>query len=293
MRKDKSNKSDGRKRSHAGDVISVVIMVVALCVLVVAGYLLYGYYKEYKKGSDEYSNLSGSYEDESEDMEDLEDKAEQKEHSWVSDGREMRTVEFDGEWISVPVMKNPIDFEELEEINPDIVAWLKIRAIDLSYPVVQGEDNDYYLHHTFENEEVFSGCLFVNCDNEDDFTDQNTIIYGHNMKDGSMFATLKKFQDEDTYDKSKYFWIFTKDLIFQYRIFSARVVSWEGDTYRTTFSKKRFSELIENSLEDSLVDNTGVEVTTDDKIVTLSTCTGDDETRFVLVGRLAQIYASK
>ncbi len=292
MNKDKNSGSGKRKRSHAGDVISVIIMLVALCVLIVAAYLLYGYYKEYKKGSDEYSDLSGSYEDESEDLDELENWME-LEYSWESAGREMRTVEFDGEQITVPVMRNPIDFEELEEINPDIVAWLKVRAIDLSYPVVQGEDNDYYLHHTFEKEEVFSGCLFVNCDNEADFTDQNTIIYGHNMKDGSMFATLKKFQDEETFDKSKYFWIFTKDLIFQYRIFSARVVSWEGDTYRTTFSEKRFSELIENSLEDSVVDNTGVKVTTDNKIVTLSTCTGDDETRFVVVGKLAQIYASK
>ncbi len=292
MKKEKGSGSGGRKRSRAADVVTVIIMIVALCVLAVAGYMLYGYYKEYKKGSDEYAALSDSYEDESEDLEDLENRIELA-YSWDTGSREMKTVEFDGDWITVPVMKNPIDFEELKEINPDIVAWLKVRAIDMSYPVVQGEDNDYYLHHTFENEEVFSGCLFVNCDNKDDFTDQNTIIYGHNMKDGSMFATLKKFQDEETFDKSKYFWIFTEDLIFQYRIFSARVVSWEGDTYRTTFSEKKFSELIEASIEDSVVDNAGVKVDTDDKIVTLSTCTGDDETRFVVVGKLTQIYASK
>ena len=76
------------------------------------------------------------------------------------------------------------------------MGWLRIRALGISYPVVQGEDNDFYLHRTFEKEDNFAGCIFVNCDNSGNFTDQNTIIYGHNMKDGSMFGKLKKFREE-------------------------------------------------------------------------------------------------
>ncbi|MFR3321064.1 MAG: sortase domain-bontaining protein [Lachnospiraceae bacterium] len=77
-------------------------------------------------------------------------------------------------------------------MNSDIVGWLRIRALDISYPVVQGKDNDYYLHRTFEKTDNFAGCLFVNSYNMGDFTDQNTIIYGHNMKNGSMFGKLSR-----------------------------------------------------------------------------------------------------
>ncbi len=98
--------------------------------------------------------------------------------------------------MSIPVLKNPIDFTQLLSVNSDIVGWLRIRALDISYPVVQGKDNDYYLHRTFEKTDNFAGCLFVNSYNMGDFTDQNTIIYGHNMKNGSMFGKLKNFVND-------------------------------------------------------------------------------------------------
>ncbi|MCD8021624.1 MAG: class B sortase, partial [Lachnospiraceae bacterium] len=208
-------------------------------------------------------------------------------------GREVKTVEIGDEEVTLPVMTNPIDFESLKEVNSDIVGWLKIRALDLSYPVVQGEDNDYYLHRSFEQEDLFAGCLFVNFEYESDFTDQNTIIYGHNMKNGSMFGTLKNLRDEETYNTSKYFWIFTEDIIYLYRIISARVVDKVGQTYQIVFTEEEFEEFLNTAMENSEVDNSDVSVSTDDKIVTLSTCTGDSSTRFVVQGKLVQMYASK
>ena len=190
-------------------------------------------------------------------------------------------------------MRNPIDFDQLKAVNEDIVGWLRIRALDISYPLVQGEDNDYYLHRTFERTDNFAGCLFMNCDNEADFTDQNTIIYGHNMKNGSMFGKLKNYNDPEVFKKSKYFWIYTPDLIYQYRIFSASVVNKVGLTYQVTFTEDEFNQFVNQAFANSVVDNTDVEVTREDRVVTLSTCTGDDSTRFVVMGRLAQIYVSK
>ncbi len=283
-----------RKRTKTvGDVIRLIVMLVALAVFVYSGYTLYGFYKEYKKSSDEYDNLEHNYaadkDSESENLDNLEDDAALQSIS----GREVRTVIENGEEKTLPVLKNPIDFTQLLSVNSDIVGWLRIRALDISYPVVQGEDNDYYLHRTFEKTDNFAGCLFVNSYNMGDFTDQNTIIYGHNMKNGSMFGKLKNFNDPEVFQKSRYFWIFTPDFIYQYRIFSASVVAKTGLTYQISFTDDEFDQFITQAYSNSVVDNQGVTVTKDDRIVTLSTCTGDDATRFVVMGKLAQIYAAK
>ena len=281
-----------KRRTTFGDIMSTLLMLIALVVFIFSGYTLYGFYKEYQKGSNEYDNLESSYasdEGESEDLDALEDEAALQDIS----GREVANIIWDGKELTVPTMKNPIDFSELQQVNEDIAGWLRIRALDISYPVVQGEDNDYYLHRTFEKEDNFAGCLFVNCDNDRDFTDQNTIIYGHNMKNGSRFGKLKQFREEETYNKSKYFWMFTPDLIFQYRIFSAMVVNKTGLAYQTFYSDEDFNEWINKAFEGSEVENSGIQVTSDDHVVTLSTCTGDDSTRFVVMGKLVQIYASK
>lgn len=283
-----------RKRTKTlGDVIRLIVMLAALAVFLYSGYTLYGFYKEYKKSSDEYDNLENSYaadqEQESENIDNLEDDDALQSIS----GQEVRTVFEDGEKKTLPVLKNPIDFTQLLSVNSDIVGWLRIRALDISYPVVQGKDNDYYLHRTFEKTDNFAGCLFVNSYNMGDFTDQNTIIYGHNMKNGLMFGKLKNFNDPEVFKKSRYFWIFTPDFIYQYRIFSASVVDKTGLTYQISFTDDEFDQFISRAYSNSVVDNQDVTVTKEDRIVTLSTCTGDDSTRFVVMGKLAQIYAAR
>ena len=283
-----------RKRTKTlGDVIRLIVMLAALAVFLYSGYTLYGFYKEYKKSSDEYDNLENSYavdqEQESENIDKLEDDDALQSIS----GQEVRKVLEDGEEKTLPVLKNPIDFTQLLSVNSDIVGWLRIRALDISYPVVQGKDNDYYLHRTFEKTDNFAGCLFVNSYNMGDFTDQNTIIYGHNMKNGSMFGKLKNFSDPEVFKKSRYFWIFTPDFIYQYRIFSASVVDKTGLTYQISFTDDEFDQFISRAYSNSVVDNQDVTVTKEDRIVTLSTCTGDDSTRFVVMGKLAQIYAAR
>lgn len=279
-----------KKKRTFGDIMSTLLMLIALVVFVFSAYTLYGFYQEYHKSSAEYDNLENSYAaDEADDFDALEDDEAVQNIS----GREVVTVVENGGQITVPVMNNPIDFDELISVNEDIVGWLRIRALDISYPVVQGEDNDYYLHRTFEKEENFAGCLFVNCDNSRNLTDQNTIIYGHNMKNGSMFGKLKNFREEGVFDKSKYFWMFTPNLIYEYRIFSAAVVDKTGITYQSFFSHDDFETLMNHVFENSVIDNSDVEVTENDRIMTLSTCTGDESTRFVVMGKLVQIFASK
>lgn len=303
--------SRGRRRKRTfGDVLRFLLMLVALAVFLYSAWMLYGFYREYKKSSDEYDNLESTYavkpeekaedadveeEDKPENLDLLEDDEVMADSEAVQSiaGREVKAVVENGKEVRLPTLKNPINFDELIKVNEDIVGWLRIRALDISYPVVQAEDNDYYLHRTFEKTDNFAGCLFLNCDNRDDFTNQNSIIYGHNMKNGSMFGKLKQFNDPEVFDKSRYFWIFTPDLIYQYRIFSASVVDKTGMTYQIAFSDEEFQELLQSALDRSVVDHTGIEVTTEDRIVTLSTCTGDSATRYVVIGKLSHVYASR
>ncbi|MDD3795007.1 MAG: class B sortase, partial [Lachnospiraceae bacterium] len=296
-----------KKGSAVGTFISTLLLVVALGVFGYAAYTLYGFYKEYKAGTDEYGKLNNQFvninpeqtadtgaEGDTEagsgpvltNVQALENPDTLE--SEVEAAGKAEVVE-DGQTKMLPMLKNPINFTELNAINEEIIGWIRIGALDISYPIAQAADNDYYLHRTFERVDNFAGCIFLNCDNTRYFTDQNSIVYGHNMKNGSMFGNLKDLQNEETYKKNEYFWIFGPEFIYQYRIFSCARVNKQGDPYRTRFTTEGFQKFINNSVAESLVDNSDIQVTTDDRIVTLSTCTEDDSTRFIVQGKVEQV----
>lgn len=192
------------------------------------------------------------------------------------------------------VLKNPVDFESLQKVNEDIIGWIRVSALGISYPIAQSTDNDYYLHRTFERVDNFAGCIFMEYQNHSDFSDKNTIIYGHNMKNGSMFGTLRKFYEDEVYEKAPYFWIYTPDKIYRYDIFSCAEVAVDSLAYQITFSEERsFDQFIRDAYSRSVVKGNDIKVTAEDKIVTLSTCTGNEATRFIVQGKLARTYIAK
>ena len=296
----------------AGTFLITLLLVIAVGVFAYSGWRLYNYYRAYKQGTDEYSELNEEYVKPAEPA--AADTQKETEASSASSGAEVltdltslenptarseileganreSTVE-NGQTKELPKLKNPVDFAQLQNINPEVIGWIRVGSVNISYPVAQAKDNDYYLHRTFKKVDNFAGCIFENCNNSPFFTDQNTIIYGHNMKNGSMFGQLKKFKEQETFDKNTYFWMFTKDFIYQYRIFSSSIVSKIGDQYITRFSDEDFQKFIEKSISSSEIKCGDVSVTTDDRIMTLSTCTGDDATRRILQGVLVQVYIS-
>lgn len=296
----------------AGTFLITLLLVIAVGVFAYSGWRLYNYYRAYKQGTDEYSELNEEYVKPAEPA--AADTQKETEASSASSGAEVltdltslenptarseileganreSTVE-NGQTKELPKLKNPVDFAQLQNINPEVIGWIRVGSVNISYPVAQAKDNDYYLHRTFKKVDNFAGCIFENCNNSPFFTDQNTIIYGHNMKNGSMFGQLKKFKEQETFDKNPYFWMFTKDFIYQYRIFSSLIVSKIGDPYITRFSDEDFQKFIEKSISSSEIKCGDVSVTTDDRIMTLSTCTGDDATRRILQGVLVQVYIS-
>ena len=124
-----------------------------------------------------------------------------------------------------------VDFNKLEEINPDVIAWIEIPGLEISYPVVQGRDNDYYLHHLITGENHKSGSIFMDFHNQEDLSDRNTIIYGHNMKDGSMFGTLDQYQSQALYRNYPYFYMYVPGYIYEYQIFSCYAAPTDYPAY--------------------------------------------------------------
>jgi len=296
-----------KKKSAAGTFLLTLLLVVAVGVFAFSGYKLLGFYKDYKAGSDEYKELNKDFA--SEEKEKTSEKTPQTNGpSTLTDVTQLEnpdtlpklienavheTATENQETKSLPTLVNPVDFTQLQAINPDVIGWIRVGAVNVSYPVARAQDNDYYLHRTFRKVDNFAGCIFENCDNSPYFTDQNTIIYGHNMKNGTMFGQLRKFSEQETLDKNPYFWIFTPNFIYQYRIFSSSIVGTTGDPYSIRFTVEDYQKFINDAFARSEINCGNVSVTPSDRVVTLSTCTGDSSTRRILQGVLEQIYIAK
>ncbi len=181
-----------------------------------------------------------------------------------------------------------VDFSELMSMNEDTVGWIRFypEPSVISYPLVQGQEQEYYLHRTFQKAKNASGAIFLDVEASPDFRDKNTIIYGHRMKDGSMFRHLQDYSEREFWEKNQYFYIYTPyGTEITYHIYSAGEVKAVSDTYLTSFDGvKEYGEFLDMTKETALYD-TGVEVRNSDTIVTLSTCTSaSDDHRFVVRG---------
>lgn len=180
--------------------------------------------------------------------------------------------------------KYNINFEELKNINSDTVGWLKVEGTAIEYPVVQGEDNSFYLTHTFDKTYNSAGWIFADYTNQfAEDKDKNTVIYGHNRRDGSMFCSLKDILKPEWYENKERKVIFiTENEDSVYEPFSVYQIEQEQYYLTTKFkSKKEYEEFIENVKSRSIVDFY-INVTKDDKIITLSTCANNNKYRVVL-----------
>ena len=264
MRKDEGRGRDIRdKRYHRGrkkkkkkaGIFSTIILVVALAVFCFSAFQLFKILKGYHDGRSEYDKVRKL-------------AVEEKK----GDGEDQFSVNFD----------------ELMKMNPDTIGWIRFHPepSQISYPIVKGKDNSEYLKKTFSANENTLGAIFLNVDNNADFMDKNTIIYGHRMKDGSMFRHLQDYEEKSFWESNPYFYIYTPDgREITYHIYSAGQVEDTSDTYLTSFeSEEAYQSFLNMTKEASLYD-TGVELNAQSAIVTLSTCTSaSDNHRFVVRG---------
>lgn len=180
-----------------------------------------------------------------------------------------------------------LDLPALQAVNGDALGWIMIPETEISYPLVQGTDNQYYLTHTWDNAPSAVGAVFLDWRASPDLSDFHTLIYGHRMKNGSMFAGLKYFSDRDYWQEHPYVYITDGSGTKRYEIFSAYEADVRGETYRVgQQSREEKQAYLDFCLAQSQYD-TGVVPTADDTVVTLSTCTGSGHaTRWVVQARL-------
>ena len=174
-----------------------------------------------------------------------------------------------------------IDFAKLKQKNSDAIAWIKVNGTDIDFPVVKGTDNSYYLTHNFDKEKNKAGWIFADYRNKFDGTDKNIIIYGHNMKNGSMFASLKDVIKEEWYnnENNKYIALITENENCKYQVFSVYQIETEEYYLQTNISN--FKEFVEKIKGRSKKDF-NVDIKETDSILTLSTCADNTKYRLVL-----------
>ncbi len=195
----------------------------------------------------------------------------------------------------VKLVDNPIDFKSLKKDNGDVIAWIKVDGTVVDYPVLMsGEDKveDFYIDHDMDLNPKKAGSIFVQLYNQSNFSDFNTVVYGHNMLNGTMFGTLKRFRDSEFFKKNRNIYVYTVGHILKYEIISAFVhddrhllnefnASVEED-------RQKFVDLCKNpvSLSKNVVEN--FNATKDDLFITLSTCTSlsAEHERYLVVGKL-------
>lgn len=245
----KKLKENAQKRNRKGGIFNKILFLLALIMFLYATYQLYTIFAEYKEGEKEYVDII-----------DLVVTQDQKDDN---------NLDFQ------------VDFKTLKAINGDTVGWIRFEEPSvINYPLVQGRDNYEYLTKTFQANDNKLGAIFVDAYSQPDFSDRNTIIYGHNMKNGSMFSKLNEYKSQEFHKQYPNFYIYTPDggkIVYQ--ICAVSIIKDTSELYQTQFESDMEWQNYIDMMKGASLYNTGVTVTKDAKIVSLSTCTNvaDDE----------------
>ena len=183
-----------------------------------------------------------------------------------------------------------IDFETLYRRNHDVVAWLRCDGTVINYPVVQNASNVYYLKHSFNRRPLFSGTIFVDAYNAPGFVDANTLLYGHNLRNGSMFARLLRYKRQAYYDEHPTMTLYTPVGDYLVELIAGYVVNMSAESIPMRFDdEEEFGEYLTRIRERSTFLSQAT-ATTDDRLVTLITCSYEySNGRYVVVGKLTPI----
>lgn len=257
-------------------IFFAVLCVVFLCVFAYSGFRLYNIMHEYKVSSDLNDEVRSQYVT-----------------SVTSLNQVTGTNTGAGGSLPTSTEESPIsvDFDSLLAQCPDVIGWIYNEGTPINYPVVQGTNNDFYLHRFLDGSYNVSGTIFLDWICARDFSGRNSILYGHNMNDGSMFASIRKYTDQEYYDEHPVMYLNTPTQNYKLELFSGYVISaTDPTTYGIGFvDDQEFMDYIEYLYSHSNFDS-DVEVTASDHVVTLSTCTYEfNDARYVVHGKLVPI----
>lgn len=204
-------------------------------------------------------------------------------------------------WAPVPV-KDSTEMEEMKQIsitalqekNEDVVGWVRIPGTKVDYPIMQGQDNDFYLNHTWDKQANSVGSIFMEHLNNPEMTDFNTIVYGHNMRNNSMFGDLENYSQERFFQDHPYVYVTTEKGVYRYEVFAFFLAEVDSLTYGLNLTREDTKrEFLDLALENARYD-TGIEPEVTDLILTLSTCSGGSyASRYVVQARLPMMKVTK
>lgn len=177
-----------------------------------------------------------------------------------------------------------IDFNKLKEKNNDTIAWIKVNNTNVEYPVVKTSNNNFYLNHSFDKNKNSAGWIFADYRNKFDGTDKNIVIYGHNMRDGSMFGSVKNILNPEWYNNEENTNIIlnTENENCIYKVFSIYKIESEDYYIKTEFANDNEFEQFIQTIKTRSIKKFDTDVTNNDTILTLSTCANNNKYRVVL-----------
>ena len=182
-----------------------------------------------------------------------------------------------------------VDFDRLRINNEDVKAWIYCEDTLINYPVAQAADNDYYLYRLLNGTYNRAGTIFMECINREDFSDWNTLVYGHNMKNNTMFGTLTDYRDQEYYDEHPVWYLLTPNGDYRIELISGFVTDTSSVIYSIPQTQEAKNELVDAIMRKSNF-KTNATISPQDKLITFSTCTYDyDEARYVLIGILKEV----
>lgn len=168
-----------------------------------------------------------------------------------------------------------VNWEELRKVNSSVAGWIIIPDTDISYPIVQASDNEYYLNKTFANRTNYAGAIFIDYRNKADFSENNTFIYGHNVKHGTMFAELANFMNQSFFDQHPYVYLFTPEGNYRCEVLSFQSTYDGSDAYQMGITNEEaWSNYIDIITAPDLKGHIRTETVMEegDRMITLSTC---------------------
>lgn len=178
-----------------------------------------------------------------------------------------------------------IDFDALKQENNDIIGWIYCPDTPINYPVVKGKDNNQYLRADLKGKYLVSGTMFADYRNNEVGEDKNYIVYGHNMKNSTMFGTLVKYKDQTYYDTHPILYFLTPDANYIIELSAGAVVNRNSDIYQTMPTENTIAQIVSKSTFTS-----SAKITHDDKIITLSTCSYEfNNARYVIIGKIIKL----
>ena len=192
--------------------------------------------------------------------------------------------------LSKPADLPEINFKALQAVNPDVIGWIYSPNTTINYPVVQGDDNAYYLKHLADGTENRNGCPFLDVQNRPDFTDDNSIIYGHHMQNGTMFAGISWYEDQSYYDEHPVMYLITPSATYRIELFSGYITTMDSSAYMQNFGSVREHKDWLKEVSGRSDFRANLEISAYDRVITLSTCAYRFENaRYVLHGKLVKL----